>query len=124
MRPPWLENNMVKYKEGRYVYYVIPESNMVKCVSTYGKKPFIGISRCSKDDVFNESIGKYIARIRCDKKINRKRIETLSKDFSVAQKESRFWVDRCSMICELITKANNEKKEIDADLKKIESELI
>ena len=68
---------MTKTKIGRYVYYIIPENGTVKCSSTYAGIPVYGVAKCNGKDEFNEEIGKKIARIRCDKKINTKRQKNL-----------------------------------------------
>ena len=53
---------MTKIKEGRYTYYIIPEQRLVKCVSTYAKKPVTGWAKCADTDEFDENTGKEIAR--------------------------------------------------------------
>jgi len=115
---------MTKYKEGRYTYYIIPESNIVKCVSTYAKKPYVGISKCRPEDTFNESIGKYIARVRCDNKINQKRMESLNRDLAIASKMIDYWIDEQGMLQSLICKAEKERNGIIAELKNISEELV
>ena len=103
---------MKEYKEGRYYYYIIPESRIVKCVSTYGKKPFVGIAKCDEKDTFDENIGKRIARVKCDNKINRRRIKVLQRDMDIAFDNVRYWEAKHSMLCQLMRTADKERREL------------
>lgn len=115
---------MNKYKEGRYTYYIIPEVKMVKCVSTYAKKPYVGVAKCVPEDEFNESLGKYIARTKCDAKISCKRMESLNADLIYVESMIALWNDEKNKVVSLIEKAKHEIFIIASDLNKIENETI
>ena len=110
---------MTKVKEGRYTYYIIPEQKLIKCVSSYAKKPYVGIAKCNDKDTFDENIGKHIARVRCDDKINKKRIKSLEAYLDNAFDIVRFWEKEHSRLCVLMKIADAEKRRIDIEKKKI-----
>ena len=68
----------------RYKYYT--NGNQVICVSSYAKIPVKGVAKCSPEDVFNEEIGKQLARLRCDAKIAKKRVKNAKNDRELAAK--------------------------------------
>ena len=59
----------------KYKYY--NDDKRVVAVSTYAKKNVRGVAVCSNDDDFDLDFGKKLAKIRCDKKINKKRLKYL-----------------------------------------------
>lgn len=109
---------MKKIKEGRYTYYIIPERNIVKCISTYAKIPYAGVAKCNDADIFNEDTGKYIARVRCDAKINKVRIKTLKADMDVAFENIQWWSHYHGKLCSLMKKAEKEKRDLIFEIKK------
>lgn len=59
-----------------YKFYT--NDKKVVAVSTYAKKNVRGVATCSDDDTFDLDFGKNLAKIRCDKKINEKRLRQLN----------------------------------------------
>lgn len=60
----------------KYKYYT--DDKRVVAVSTYAKKNVRGVAVCNDDDVFDFDFGKKLAKIRCDRKINEKRLKYLN----------------------------------------------
>lgn len=61
----------------KYKFYT--NDKKVIAVSTYAKKNVRGVAVCSKDDNFDADFGMKLAKIRCDRKINEKRLKHLNK---------------------------------------------
>lgn len=60
----------------RYKFYTNKNENgttITVCISHYAGKPVVGKAKCHADDVYDEEIGKQLAKARCDYKIARKR---------------------------------------------------
>lgn len=112
---------MTKKKIGRYTYYIIPEQNRVKCVSSYAKKAVTGYAECKPEDTFNEDIGMEISRVKCDTKINKKRIKSLEKELDFVFNEIRYWEKRHSKLCMLMRNAEKEQRELNIANKKLEN---
>lgn len=106
---------MTKFKEGRYTYYIIPEQKLVKCVSSYAKKTVVGYAKCAADDEWNENIGMHIARVRCDDKINRKRLKCVKRDLDIVFRELVYWQKKHAVLCTLLKKAEKEKRDLTFD---------
>lgn len=110
---------MTKIKEGRYTYYIIPEQRLVKCVSTYAKKPVTGWAKCADTDEFDENTGKEIARIRCDDKVNKKRIAFLKALEDTYFNELHYYMVKHGRICTKLRAAEKERRDLIFELKKI-----
>ena len=110
---------MTKVKEGRYTYYIIPEQKLVKCVSTYAKKPVIGWAKCADVDEFDETLGKEIARIRCDDKVNRRRLVFLKDLADIYFKETQYYMRQHGRVCVKLRQAEKERRDLVFELKKI-----
>ena len=61
----------------KYKFYT--NDRKVIAVSTYAKKNVRGVASCSSDDDFDFDFGMKLAKIRCDRKINEKRLKHLNK---------------------------------------------
>lgn len=110
---------MTRYKEGRYTFYIIPESKTVKCMSTYEKKPFWGIAKCNDEDNFDEEVGKNLARLRCDIKINNRRIKVLNQVLLDYKELSEYYKYRKERVAVKLTQADTEKKVLEHDLSRL-----
>jgi len=59
--------------EKRYKYRIVNNETVKKviCLSHYAGKTYRGISICSPEDEFDVTKGMKLARLRCDRKINK-----------------------------------------------------
>lgn len=110
---------MTKVKEGRYTYFIIPEQNTIKCVSTYAKKNVVGKAVLSDGDTWNEEVGKFIARTKCDKKINEKRIKYLQSWLDEYFDAIQYYQKKHSRVAILMKKAEAEKRELTFEMKRV-----
>lgn len=69
-------------------YQFFKNKNEIICVSSFAKKRVRGIAKCAECDEFDETIGRQLAQIRCDLKINEKRIKYRRKIWEAAKKAS------------------------------------
>lgn len=71
---------MAKYK------YIVDffDTKKVICLSSYGGKTVRGIAKCNDTDTFDETVGKQLAKLRCDAKIARKRAKHASTQYAAA----------------------------------------
>ena len=106
-------------KEGRYTYFIIPENGVVKCVSHYAKKPVVGIARCASEDEFDAGIGKKIARIRCDQKVNKKRMAFLRELSDYYYNQTQYNMRKYGQIQIKLGKAEDECRELLLDISRI-----
>ena len=70
----------------RYKYYSNPEARTVVCVSTFAGKCVRGVAKCSPDDTFDEAKGTWLAKLRCDYKIAKKRQRRAKEKMEAASK--------------------------------------
>lgn len=56
-------------------YRFIRYNDKIICLSTYAKKVVRGIAKCSPNDTFSVTVGEKLAQLRCDKKVEAKRLE-------------------------------------------------
>ena len=110
---------MKKVKDGRYTYFIIPEQRLIKCVSTYARKSVMGCAKCRDDDTWNEEIGKFIAKTKCDKKINEKRIKYLQSWLDQCFNAIQYYQKEHSKTAILMKKAEAEKRELTFEMKKV-----
>ena len=79
----------------RYKYYTDGNGRTI-CVSTFAKKVVKGIAKCSPADTYDDDVGKNLARLRCDMKVAKKRLNKAKErwmqdsDFYIL---ARKWVD-------------------------------
>lgn len=59
--------------ENRYKYHIVNNDSMkrVICISRYAGVYYRGVATCSPDDTFDVAVGMKLARLRCDRKINK-----------------------------------------------------
>lgn len=81
---------------------------MVKCVSTYAKKPVVGIAICRPEDTFDEDVGKRIAKYKCDRKVNTKRLKYLHEVADNYYELMHYYMRKYSSMSLKITKAEYE----------------
>lgn len=68
---------MAKYK------YIV-DGKKVICLSSYGGKTARGIAKCNDVDTFDETVGKPLAKLRCDVKIAKRRVKHASTQYAAA----------------------------------------
>lgn len=56
----------------RYRFY--GTGNKIICISTFAKKDVKGVAKCSPNDDFDFGVGRKLAKLRCDKKVAKKRL--------------------------------------------------
>ena len=69
----------------RYKYIELPDK--VICISTFAKKKVRGVAHCAPEDNFDLTVGKTLARFRCDEKIANKRIKRAIQKYDEAYAE-------------------------------------
>lgn len=94
------ENYVIERKPYRYNVVRNNKVQRVVCFSTYAKKTYVGVSTCSPEDNFDLDKGMRLARLRCDRKINRVKLKYVQEriDFiSEAKKwcEQEYWNLAC-----------------------------
>ena len=70
-------------KKDRYRYYTHKREDgatEIIAVSSYAGRKVKGKAVCSPDDKFDEEIGKKLAKLRCDVKVDEKRVKRASEE--------------------------------------------
>lgn len=62
-------------------YRFVRADNKIICLSSYGKKVVRGIAKCSPNDSFDLAIGEKLAQLRCDEKVEAKRLNRATEKY-------------------------------------------
>lgn len=77
---------MKNFTHDRYRYVINKEKGIVIALSTYAGKTVKGVSKLSPEDTWDEELGKKIAALRCDLKVEKKRRKRYAKEY-------KYWSD-------------------------------
>lgn len=104
----------------KYKFYT--NDKKVVAVSTYARKNVRGVASCSDDDDFDISFGMKLAQIRCDKKINEKRLKHLNSKVSELNDIIDLLISDRDRLFSLINKTYDTISKLNDDEKSLLSE--
>ena len=102
----------------KYKFYT--NDKKVIAVSTYAKKNVRGVAVCSKDDNFDVDFGMKLAKIRCDKRINEKRLKYLNNKVKDVNTIIDYFISERSKMINII----NETYDTITNLNQEENDLL
>lgn len=80
------ENYVIEEKPYRYNVVRNDRVQRVVCFSKYAQKTYVGIATCSPDDSFDLQKGKKLAKLRCDRKINKAKFKYIQQKLDAVNK--------------------------------------
>ena len=106
----------------KYTYTI--SNNKVYCVSHYAGKAVRGVAKCDESyDKFDAKIGMQLAKLRCDKKIAKKRVKNMIRKLNNAIEvliKAQNTVDNLSKLAEEASGAYNN---LEIELNEFENKL-
>ena len=106
----------------KYTYNI--SGNKVICVSRYAGKPVRGIAKCCEEyDNFNAETGMKLARLRCDKKIALKRVDSTIHKLNSAIENLVKAQNDVDILTKLLSKHEESYESLSNSLTEFEQEL-
>lgn len=108
----------------RYKFHIDEQNKVIVATSTFAKKTYRGVARCSQEDKFDIEFGKRLAATRCGLKIARARVKAAQMNLYQDEAYIKFIKDIRNLDWCYLREAEEVERKIWLEAKKIEGKEV